>query len=521
MSVARPLGPVSAGREAPCAASAAADWRRPLTLLALAWAAILILFIRDATKIVSLWWTSSTFEHCLLIPPLIAWLVWQRVPEVRRLAPAGWWPGLALVAAGAADWMIGHAAGVSVARHFGLVLMLQGSVVACLGPAVARGLLFPLCYLLFLVPAGEGLVPPLQTLTAQMCMALLHLFGVPAHIEGVFITIPNGYFEVAEACSGAKFLIAMIAYGVLVCNVCFRSWTRRLLFMAAALVVPVLANGLRAWGTIYVAHLTSADFAVGFDHVVYGWIFFAIVIVIMMGAGWPFFDRSAADPWIDPPAIQAWADRLPGHAPVLPVALAVVLLALLPVGWTAAVAANGRAAIPALSTLPDVPGWRRVEGGGTSWRPRYDGADRLLVQRYRDDGGRTVDLAVAVYGSQGEGHELVGYGHGAIDPDGPWAWTDNSAAPPGGRAFRISAPGPVVREVATFYRVGGITTGSETRVKLETLKLHLLGGRQRALAILVSAEQAGPERSARPAIDAFLAALGPIDAFADRLVPPR
>jgi exosortase A len=496
-------------------------WRAPLIALAGVALAILVIFWRDAAKIVTLWWTSSTFEHCLLLPPIIAWLVWQRVPEIRQLPPAAWAPGLAIVAAGAFSWLLGNAAGVAVARHLGLVLMLQGAVVSCLGPAVARGILFPLCYAFFLVPAGEGLVPPLQTLTAQMCMVLLHIAGVPAHIEGVFISIPNGYFEVAEACSGVKFLIAMLAYGVLVCNVCFKSWRRRAVFMAAAIIVPVLANGLRAWGTIYIAHLTSADFAVGFDHVVYGWIFFAIVIVILMGAGWPFFDRGVSEPWIDPAAIRAWADRLPGYARPLPVALGAIGLALLPIAWSAAIAASGRTAIPAITTLPDVPGWHRSPESGYFWRPRYDGADLRIIQRYTNAAGQTVDLAVAAYGSQSEGHELVGYGHGAVDPDSAWAWTDDTAAPAGGRAFRISAPGPVVREVATFYRIGGLTTGSETRVKLETLKLRLLGGQQRAMAILVSAEQPGRGQSARPAVDAFLASLGPVDAFADRLVPPR
>ena len=241
----------------------------------------------------AIWWNSSTFNHCLFIPPIIGWLVWQRWPELRAAGAAP--PG----GRGCCSSRRARAAGCSAmpaasrfARHLGLVLMLQGAVVACLGQAVARGLLFPLGYALFLVPVGEELVPPLQTLTAKMCMALLALAGVPAQIEGVFITTPNGYFEVAEACSGVKFLVAMVALGALVANVCFRAWPRRLAFMAAALVVPILANGVRAFGTIYVAHRTgSVDLAAGFDHVVYGWIFFAVVIALMMALGWRFFDR--------------------------------------------------------------------------------------------------------------------------------------------------------------------------------------------------------------------------------------
>ena len=150
-----------------------------------------------------IWWTSATFNHCLLIVPILAWLVRQRLPELKALAPGAWAPGLALVGAGAAAWLLGEAGSVSLLRHLGLVLMLQGAVIACLGKAVARGLAFPLFYALFLVPFGEELVPPMQKLTAQMSMALLALAGVPAHLEGIFISTPTGLFRVAEACSGS------------------------------------------------------------------------------------------------------------------------------------------------------------------------------------------------------------------------------------------------------------------------------------------------------------------------------
>ncbi|HEX8534565.1 MAG TPA: exosortase A, partial [Allosphingosinicella sp.] len=286
---------MSPARRSDALDAAGQGWRPHLIALGALAASVLLLFLRDASGMVRIWLESETFNHCALILPIIGWLVWQRLPELRQLQPSAWAPGLLLVAAGAAGWLLGDAGSVAVARHAGLVLMLQGSVVACLGKQVACALAFPIFYAIFLIPAGDELVPPMQTLTAQMCMALLGLVGLPAHIEGVFITTPTGYFEVAEACSGVQFLIAMIAYGALVANVCFRSWSRRLLFMAAAILIPVLANGVRAWGTIYIAHLTSNDFAAGFDHVFYGWIFFALVIALLMAAGWPFFDRKPGD----------------------------------------------------------------------------------------------------------------------------------------------------------------------------------------------------------------------------------
>src|SRR5690606_35725986 len=204
------------------------------------------------------------------------------------------------------------------------------------------------------------------------------------------ITTPVGYFEVAEACAGLKFVIAMAAFGALVANVCFRSWRRRAAFVAAALVLPVLANGVRAWGTIYVAELSgSTDFAASFDHVVYGGIFFALVIAIILGLSWRFFDRGVNDPWFDPVALQG----VPGRAPLGFAAAAGLALAWLPVVWSAAVSAVGARPVPAELALPDVPGWRQVPAtGGIPWRPRFAGADLFRMARYRDSAGHEVDL---------------------------------------------------------------------------------------------------------------------------------
>jgi hypothetical protein len=71
--------------------------------------------------------------------------------------------------------------------------------------------------------------------------------------------------------------------------------------------------------------------------------------------------------------------------------------------------------------------------------------------------------------------------------------------------------------VATFYRVGRIVTGSQAAVKLETIKVRLLGGPQRAVAVLVSAPAPARGVSPRPAIDAFLSSLGPVAPLADRV----
>ena len=280
-------------------------WRTPLLHLALASLGLVALLFGEWSAMARQWWDSSTYNHILLIPPILAWLVWLRAPALARLTPQAWWPGFALLAAGLLAWLAGTAAGVNLVSQFGAVVLLLAAVVTLLGPRVTAGLLFPLGYMLFLVPFGDEIVPMLQAITAKLAVALTHASGVPATVDGVFIDTPAGLFEVAEACSGVKFLVAMIALGSLAAHLGFKTWQRRALFMAAAVIVPVLANGVRAWGTIYIAQSQGIEFAAGFDHIVYGWIFFAVVMGALLAGAWRFFDRAPDDPPVDAVALEA------------------------------------------------------------------------------------------------------------------------------------------------------------------------------------------------------------------------
>jgi EpsI family protein len=235
-----------------------------------------------------------------------------------------------------------------------------------------------------------------------------------------------------------------------------------------------------------------------------------------MAVGWPWFDRHVNDPWFDPKALQP-ETTVPGpRLRLMKIAAAALGLAVVPLAWSTAIASAGDRPAPADITLPTVAGWERVSGdSGRPWQPHFAGADVIRMGRYRDSAGHEVDLAIAVFHRQHEGRELVGFGQGAMGPDSKWAWTATGAAPSGGRLDRIASFG-TVREVATFYRVGTILTGSEPAVKLETMKTRLIGGPQRAVAVLVSAQAPGEGVSPRPAIDAFLADLGSIERLADR-----
>ncbi|HEX7874941.1 MAG TPA: exosortase A [Sphingobium sp.] len=488
-------------------------WPRHLLMLALAGLSLLVLGQSDVAAIIDIWSRTGAFHHCFLIPPILLWLVWQRRGLLARLTPEYSLWGAALAALGGLMWLAGAAGYVAILRQAGLVLSAQGIVIALLGLPVARALIFPIAFSLFLIPVGSEFEPLLQTITARIAVSLLHLSGTPAVLEGVFIETHAGLFRVAEACSGTAFLLAMAAYGALVAAMCFQSLKRRILFMAAGMVAALLTNGVRAFAIMKLASLTSIHNPVVQDHLLFGWILFGVVMLLLMVASARWFDRAPDAPFTDPAVLQGVGRGEAGAWLILPALLVAILLPRL---WLMATQ-EPEGAIPAPPTAPAVAGWQLMPGVyRAEWQPHFAGATWIGQWRYRRAGSaQAVDLAVVVYDRQEEGRELIGFGQGAVAPEGDWALMAAAPSPPQGRGEWLRGPGARTRYAASFYIVGGKVTGSKVEAKLAATLARLTGGRQDAAAILVSTTPhpgAAPERIAGD----FIKAAGSVQEMADR-----
>ncbi|MFZ1743849.1 MAG: exosortase A [Pontixanthobacter sp.] len=498
-------------------------WRQPLVRLALALTALAALTHRDWWAMMDQWWNISTYNHILFVPLIIGWLVYARREELGRLVPDGWWPGLVLLGGALVIWLLGTLAGVNSVSQLGAVLALQAVIIALLGLRIAAASLFPLAYLIFLVPFGEELVPTLQMVTAKLVIILTELSGIPAVIDGVFIDTPVGLFEVAEACSGVKFLIAMIALGVLIAYTCFRSWGRRALFMAGAIVLPILANGVRAWGTIYIAQWQGVEFAQGFDHIFYGWVFFAVVVGALLAVSWRWFDRDPDDIGIDFPQADQnlWFKSLAGYKIGSAKASMSVLAMFGSIAVWNVLAARVEASVPQKIALPEVVGWTRIDYHPVvAWEPKAGGANHRLLGRYRNEAGQQVDVFYALYSAQEDGREASAFGEGAFDPDSDWRWLHQAPSVPHATSDYLLAFGKQKRLVQTTYRVGDLLTGSAVKLKLASMRDRLLLDAQPTMLLIVSAEQTG-DTNPEAAVGEFRKSLGDEGEWMDRIAGLR
>jgi exosortase len=245
-------------------------------------------------------------------------------------------------------------------------------LMAALGWRLWWALSAALLYLLFLVPFGAFVTPQLQHFTASFIVGGLRVLGVPYDADAFSITIPEGTFYVAEACAGLRFLIASIAFGVLYAVTMFRSPGRRAAFIAVSCVVPVVANGVRGLGIVLLGHALGSAEAGAADHLIYGWIFFSIVIVLLALAGLPFRQAPAPSRPSVPGTAASPRRLLLACAPVVLVAIAGPLCASVLAGGGGG--GGGVTLLPALVPVMALPA-----GCVIDQKPRVSGPVSIAV----------------------------------------------------------------------------------------------------------------------------------------------
>ncbi len=488
-----------------------ADQRR-WRVTALLWAMTLVLglFLFQDTVIpmVKTWWGNVTFQHCFLILVIVAYLVWERRNLFTLTVPKPALSGLIFLAGAAFLWVLGRLVGALVVEEFALVFMIQSSVLIFFGWQVTRALILPLAYLLFAVPFGDFLVQPLQQVTADFSVVLLAWVDVPTYREGMFITTPSGLFHVAEACSGVRYLIAMLPLGVLFANISFKSWWRRSAVIALSIIVPIVANGIRAFGIIYIAYLTDNEYAVGVDHLIYGWVFFAFVTLSLIGLGMLFADKPLQDPaadysWVKMPAVIPPLSRV--SAATIASSLVFVVAAFLSFRGTSA---PDDVVIPPLAA-PDVRApWQPV-GGDAPWTPTYMGVAREIKQDYvRQTDGVRVSFYYGYYPYQQEGAELVQFGN-TFETEN-WDWNGSSKT----QARIADDTHTILQSNLTRYRVSrvawswdwmnGSITSNPYQTKLQHLWARLSGGDDVGVAVVISTEETHRREASTETLQDFL-----------------
>lgn len=501
------------------------QWRTASLVLVMLIAWTLAWYFDTASAIVDIWWRSETFTHGFLVVPIVLWMVWHRRAHLALLQPLPnlWVLGLLLLSG--LGWLLGDLVAVNALTQFAFVAILALLVPAVLGLAVTRTLAFPLAFLFFAVPFGEFFMPQLMAWTADFTVTALRLSGVPVYREVLQFVIPSGSWSVVEACSGVRYLIASLTVGTLFAYLNYQSTKRRVLFIIVSIIVPIIANWLRAYMIVMLGHLSGNKLATGVDHIIYGWVFFGIVIMLMffIGARW-----SEPEPSVSAADLDAVTQHkpLPGKpSPTAPAfALAAVLAAVvvtlpLVARWGLDHAQN-MAPVQLVAPPQLATGWVAQDTPRLKFQPAFNDPSAQVNTSYAL-GEQQVGMYVGYYRQQNYQRKLVSSANVLVESNDPlWAQVAsqdrnitfdskqvNISQAELRKTSANTGPGGERLTVWLVYWVNGQLTASNAQAKLQGALQRLLGrGDDSAVVILYTTKGQGDEGAKR--LQAFVQANG-------------
>jgi len=484
---------------------------RPLTspllfALLLSLAVSLLVFYPSWHALVKVWEASETYGHGFLIAPISLWLIWRKRDQLRDSTIKASWSGLVAVAVCCCAWIVGVLAGVNVLIYTAIVGMVVSTVIAVAGWDFASKIAFPLGFLFFMVPAGDPINPLLMEYTARMTIWAVHATGIPVFREGLNFTLPTGSWSVVEACSGLRYVVAAAVLGSLFAYLNFTSWTRRAVFFAAALVVAVIANWMRAYLIVIVGHLSNMRWGVGDDHVVYGWVFFGLTMFILFAMGSRWHDETKVvrsgpnkTTTVSAPELKHFGDGSPRFdLRALYVLLPLIaLLALTP----SLVQELQRVTIKTDVFASLNKQFNQPDASALILQPKYDGA-RSTLQGGLNDAART-EVFIAYFADQRDGNEMIAYGNGVFtESDRSWKTLSRRdlSVSVNGNDFRVRewqvSNNTQLRLVWSWFTIGDYRVSSEYQAKALTAWMSLTGkGDHSAVSVVSTIVAAGSSGS--------------------------
>ena len=324
--------------------------------------------------------------------------------------------------------------------------------------------------------------------------------------EALQFIIPSGSWSVVQACSGIRYLMASVMVGTLFAYLNYRTNRKRWAFVGVAILTPLVANWLRAYMIVMLGHLSGNRLAVGVDHIIYGWVFFGIIMLamFMIGARW-------SDPDAEP-VLASTQGNEPAAPPgrVATALVAALLLIALPTGIRAQAARAGAHGEPSL-VAPQLAGETWTAEPLASWKPHFKSPAGSLHGRFEPAaGGAPVGVFIGYYRDQHYGRQLVTSVNDLVndEEDKEWSRTASGLAEVDAQTWRtgelrgqalnqVTGGGSLAPRLRVWqvYWINGRPFTSDWQAKLYGAWQSLLGHGDDAAVILVYADKAaaGPD----------------------------
>jgi exosortase len=235
------------------------------------------------------WKRDDNYSHGFLVPFIAVYLAYMRKEDLLAAVVRPCNAGLAVVAMGLGVLFLGWLATEYFTMRSSLVIIMAGSVLYLLGWEVFKILLAPLCYLLLMVPIPyiiyDAAAFPLKLLVTKVSVLSMKALGIVVWQEGNILMFPNIILEVADACSGLRSIMSLLALGAAYAFVLHTKTRDRVILILSTLPIAVFTNCLRVIATGILAQYYGSAAAEGFFHEFAGLFVFGAAVVMFVALG--------------------------------------------------------------------------------------------------------------------------------------------------------------------------------------------------------------------------------------------
>ncbi|MEI9475102.1 MAG: exosortase W [Deltaproteobacteria bacterium] len=461
---------------------------------------------------------SHHFSHGILILGISAYMVWTKKDRLRQAEIR---PGVitgsfvALIAS--ITMTAGAFSGTPLLEGISLVIGIFGMVWLLFGSSIIRIVAIPMSFLIFLFPIFDktfrGYTDHLQLVAAFIGSILLEMTGLPTLQHGTLIQLPHITLEVGEACSGINHMIALMTLGVFLGYVTETRWFTKLIFVFMALVVGIIANGIRvALIGIWTKYFGTESFHGPFDIFYSSFVFFVGLVAVIFVRFVLLKHTSEKTTLNRDPNETNSKDQLDTKYFHLSFFIAAIILAST---WT--YQALARPLPFHLRQSPDeftlnVKNWEGKKVDSLQEPYEFGNFDTKVKRIYYDQPGNQIKLFIGYLISQEQGENIDHYPYAINQNDtSPVQIQSNSSG-----IFRIknaiyhSRVG--VKQVYFWYDINGRVTGDRYRAKLATIMDAFLKRRTNAAVIILSTDikEKNQERERENATLQFIKAILPL-----------
>ena len=276
-----------------------------------------------------IWQTNEDYSYGPLIPLVSLYILWEKRSELALVERRANWllfPPLCAMLLLSLYGVLGSSGNIAL-PSIPILLLLFAAF--CFGTGLARRLLLPLGFLIFMIPVPAVLERTLgmylKSVSSVLGTQVVRSCGIPVFLSGNVIDLGVTQLQVVDACNGLRYLFPLIATGVAYAYLMERVVWKRVCLVLATVPIAILINGLRIGVTGVLANRFGVAAAEGFFHDFTGWVLYLVAFAFLVLTGRLlalFPSRGYSE--VPPPA--------PGS----------------PVGWALPTKANGRWAWPTL-----------------------------------------------------------------------------------------------------------------------------------------------------------------------------